>query len=217
MSPQLAYCADASAILSYQKCKDDRTDEHGWKKMRAGFAKVFLSSAYRKAKKRHPKLDQTIARELARLQEYESSGAEPSADIPAGIFGDLMKAVFSDGLEGTNARLAAEIGHTIGRWIYLVDAADDFEEDRKKHRFNPFLRVFGDQPTDQDWELIRTALTAILCETERAFLLFDSPPCPELKEILANILYCGLPQTALQKVRSKPLKSPDHDQKGDRT
>ena len=26
----------------------------------------------------------------------------------------------------------------MGRWIYLIDAADDYEKDVKHHRFNPF-------------------------------------------------------------------------------
>lgn len=113
-----------------------------------------------------------------------------------------MRAIFAEGLDGTAARLASEIGQTVGRWIYLMDAADDLEEDRKRKRFNPYLRLLGPAPTQEDWDMVRTALTAILCETERAFLLFGQPPCPELKEILANILYLGLPEAARQAVPS---------------
>ena len=195
-SPQLNYCADASALLSYQKCRDDRLDEKGWKKVRAGLMMMLLSSAYRKAKRRHPELDRTIETELKRLHDYEISSEVPSADVPAAIFGDLMRAVCSEGLDGMEARLAAEIGQTLGRWIYLTDAADDLAEDRKKHRFNPYAKMFGNPPTKEDAELLRTALKAILCETERAYLLMGEPPCPELKEILSNILYLGLPMAA---------------------
>ena len=86
------------------------------------------------------------------------------------------------------------IGSAVGHWIYLLDAADDFEEDRKRSRFNPYLNLFGNEPTDSDWENLRLALTAQLCRAESAFLLIDQYPAPELKEILSNILYLGLPQ-----------------------
>ena len=195
-SKQLDYCADASALLSYQKCRDDLLDEKGWKKLRARIMTVLLSSAYRKARRRHPQLDAAIETELKRLHDYETTADTPSADVPAAIFGDLMKAVCSDGLEGTEGRLAAEIGQTLGRWIYLTDAADDLADDRRRKRFNPYDQFFNDPPSKEDAETLRVALKAILCETERAYLLMGDSPCPELKEILSNILYLGLPMAA---------------------
>ena len=195
-SNELNYCADASALPAYQKCRDDFMDEHGFKKLRAILTLPFLAPAYRRAKKRHPALDQKIADHLERLHQYEMGGSEPSADIPASIFGDLMKDVCSEGMEGTSARLAAEIGQTLGRWIYLVDAADDLADDRKKNRFNPYTHLLSTPPTKEDAETLRVALKAILCETERAYLLMGEPPCPELGEILSNILYLGLPMAA---------------------
>ena len=105
-----------------------------------------------------------------------------------------MGAVFSEGLTDTEARIATVIGSAVGHWIYLADAADDFEEDRHRGRFNPYLHLFGNEPADTDWENLRLALTAQLCRAESAFLLIDQYPAPELKEILSNILYLGLPQ-----------------------
>ncbi len=195
-SKELDYCADASALLAYQKCRDDRMDERGFKKLRAAVLLPFLSTAYRKAQKRHPELDRRIADRLEELHRYEISETEPSADVPASIFGELMRDVCSEGLEGSSARLAAEIGQTLGRWIYLVDAADDLADDRKRKRFNPYTRLVGDPPTEADAETLRVALKAILCEAERAYLLMGESPCPELGEILSNILYLGLPMAA---------------------
>lgn len=209
-SPQLAYCADVSALLTYHKCADDLADERGLKRLRARVAKLGFGHAYRKAKKRRPLLNETIRDSLKRLADYERSGAEPSADVPAAIFGDLMQAVFADGLDGTAKRIAAEIGKHVGRWIYLADAADDFAQDRKKHRFNPYLNLFGADPTPEDWESVRLAMTATLADAERAFLLMDSFACPEAREILSNILYLGMPETV------RRILCPSIDQKGER-
>lgn len=196
-SPTLSYCADASALLVYHKLLDDIGDERGWKRLRARLTRPFLWGAYRKAKKRNPELNDVISRQLAALTQYEKdSSAPPSADRPALYFGELMEAVFAHGLTDANARIAGAIGRAVGRWIYLVDAADDFAEDRKKKRFNPYLRLFGEDPTPEDWETVSLALTALLCEAERAYLLIDGYTAPELREILANLLYLGLPQAA---------------------
>ncbi len=199
-SPTLAYCADASALLSYRKLLDDCADERGGKKLRALFARPFLAGAYRKAKKRHPALDAAIAEQLAALNTLETSpDVPPSVELPASCFGALMRAVFAEGLEDSDARIAGNLGDAIGRWIYLLDAADDLAEDVKKHRFNPYISSFGENLDESEKELVRLSLIAHLSDAERAFVLIDPPPNPEVQEILANILYLGLPQAA-QKV-----------------
>ena len=120
-----------------------------------------------------------------------------------------MEAVFSDGLEGTAQRLAKTIGKSVGHWIYLVDAADDFAQDRKRGRFNPYLRLFGETPSAADWENLRLSLTAQLCDAERAYLLIDPYPAPELREILANILYLGMPAVAARVTSPQNKKTTD--------
>lgn len=196
-SPTLAYCADASALLSYQKILDDCHDEHGRKKIRSCLLRPFLCRAYRKARKRHPALQETIARHLEQIHIYEND-ADPSigAELPAEQFGLLMAAAFSEGLTGSEARIAGSIGNAIGRWIYLLDAADDFSQDLQKGRFNPYRTMFGDSLSDEAREMIRLSLNAHLADAERAFLLIDTFPSAEVREFLANIFYLGLPRAA---------------------
>lgn len=210
LSPQLAYCADASAILTAGKLSDDRADERGFRKLRATVGGWFFSGAHRSARKRHPGLDRAVREKLALLREYERHGEEHSADELAAVFGDLLAAVFSDGLENADARIAAAMGKAVGYWIYLADAADDFEEDRKKKRFNALRARFGDAMTEDDRASVRLALGSALSDAQCAFELIDKFPHPELKEILSNILYIGMPDTA-KKVTAAPEES-----KGDR-
>lgn len=203
----LDFCADASAILCYHKLGDDLADEHGTKRLRALFLRPFFWSAYRRAKKRRPALDRAIGEHLKALSILEKSpDTGSSADALAECFGEVMAAVFSDGLSGNDERLARAIGRGVGRWIYFADAADDFDEDIRRNRFNPYRHTLGDAPTDADWEKVRLAMTAHLYEAERAFVLIDSYPAPELREILANILYLGLPETAARVTKQDDKK-----------
>ena len=56
--------------------------------------------------------------------------------------------------------------------------------------------VFKQGVSKEEKETIGLSLIAHLTDAERAFLLIDSFPVPELQEILANILYLGLPKAA---------------------
>jgi len=51
------------------------------------------------------------------------------------------------------------LGYLLGRWVYLIDAADDLAGDLKRGRFNPF--AYGDC---DPWQ----ALAATAAELERA-------------------------------------------------
>ena len=206
-SPQLSYCADASALLAAAKIEDDLADERGFRRIRAFFRRLFFAGAARRARRRHPDLYRKITADLSRLREIERDETIVSADAPAEVFGSLLASIFSEGLTDSAARIAAAIGDAVGRWIYLADAADDLAADAKKGRYNPLLRLFGKEPTAADWETVRTGLSATLSRAQRAFELMDAFPCPELREILANILYLGLPKMT-EKLTHAPQKSP---------
>ncbi len=198
-SNALDHAAYASALLTYGKIQDDLADERGGAHFKARLAKGAFRSAYRRAEKKYPTLQAVIKEQLRALSEYEKSGA-PSADRPAEIFGALLGEVFAFGLEGSEQKIAREIGTSVGHWIYLCDAADDFIEDRKKGRYNPYLSLFGNSPTQADWENAELSMTATLSKAAAALDLIDRYPHPELFEILSNILYLGLPAAAKRAV-----------------
>lgn len=196
-SETLCYCANASALLTYCKLLDDCADERGFRRLRAYVLRLLTHSAYRRAKKKLGALEGEIRQRLLALSEYEKNEERsPSADTPAAIFGELMAKVFSYGLEERNARVAAALGEAVGHWIYLADAADDFWEDLKKKRFNPFRDLFGEKPTPDDLENLRLSMIGQLMRGEQAMLLMEDFPAPELKELLYNMMYLGMPARA---------------------
>ncbi len=208
-SETLAYCAHASALLTYHKLQDDKNDEKGLKKARAVLSVPLFKKAYQKARRKYPDLDRKIATELSTLSEIERDpNAIPSADEPAACFGRLMEAVVSEGLEGTNARIAKSLGRAVGHWIYLIDAADDYTEDCKTDRFNPYRRIFREGINEEQWQSLQDSFKLILSEAERAHGLMDAHPQDEINEIISNILYLGMPATAERVVR-KNTKSPE--------
>ena len=193
-NPTLQYCAGAAALLNYHKVKDDLSDEKGLKKLSALCLLPFVSSARRKAIKRSElsPLDKKISAGLQRLSEIEKEGKK-SVDEPARVFGEILGDILSYGIEGDGARLAYTLGVSVGKWIYIADALDDWNDDARKGRYNPFILLYGNEsPDESTLEGIRIALKNELCSAEGAIDLIDFEN-PSVKNIIENILYLGLP------------------------
>ncbi len=194
----LRLCACMSAILAYHKVRDDRTDERGRKKALATLANPYVSTLRRRARRKG--YDAADDRVLAAMQALDALEKErpASVDEPADRFGELMAALLSHGLEGDRARLAHTVGRHIGRWIYILDAADDFEEDVRRERYNPFVCLYREPELKtlpkEKREAIRRSLQEELAGLERAFDLLDIDEDPDLRGVLSNILYEALPR-----------------------
>ncbi len=196
----LALCAYMSAILAHHKVRDDLRDEQGMKRTAATAVAPFVGSFRRRALKRgYREADSAVAEAMQALCELEAA-RPPSVDEPATLFGELMALLLAHGLTGNEAKLARKIGLHVGRWVYILDAADDFSEDVKKGRYNPLACLYADpamtELPDRKKQELRTALLAELMELECAFDLLDTSDNPDMDGILRNILYLGMPREA---------------------
>lgn len=193
----LAYCSYAFAILAYGKVIDDTNDERGAKKLKAMFAKPFASGMRKKAlRKNFSDLDIKVQSGLKKLAETEKLKLA-SVDAPADCFGDIMADILSYGLEGSNAAIMRNIGHHVGRWIYIIDACDDLVDDLKKNRYNPFIYLYdGNLLDDEQKQSVSASLKLELLAAEPAFDLIDFYDYCDIEEIIKNIIYRGMPDTA---------------------
>ena len=193
----LAYCAYAYAILAFGKTVDDISDEKGMKRLKARLSKPFTKHMRKKAlKKDFSELDKAVNDGLKKLSDTEKEKL-PSVDIPADRFGDILADILSYGLEGNNQRIMRNIGHHIGRWIYIIDAADDLKDDLAKKRFNPFIYLYNGKELTQDQKNdISMSLRLELLAAEPAFDLIDYNCDPNIEEIIKNIIYRGMPDVA---------------------
>lgn len=195
-NPELDFCAYASALLVWGKCRDDISDESGAKKLKARLARPFVSHMRKKSVKKYADLDRTISDLLKKLYETEQKKL-PSVDIPADCFGDILGNVCSYGYEGGIKKITYDIGRHIGRWVYIADAIDDCEEDLEKGRFNPFLCLYGGRlPTKEERANVADTLRLELSRAELAFDLLDYEGYGDIQGIIENIIYLGMPGMA---------------------
>ncbi len=208
----LAYCANAAAILTYGKIVDDLADERGIKRLKARLAKPFARGMRRRAMKKYAELDRLVSDGLKKLSEIEKQKLV-SVDIPADAFGEILADIVSFGLEGNDEKIMRKIGKHIGRWIYIVDAADDLDEDIKKQRFNAFACLYNGKIPEEDRETISNSLRLELLSAEPAFDLIDYNELYDIEAIVSNIIYRGMPNT-VEKVLGLKCKCQNNSMKG---
>jgi len=179
--PTLQLAADESVILTWWKLRDGVADGKGWKKLGPWTLSVLLRPAYRKAAGLRPEFDRRVRSHLERLARLEREQC-PSMDRPADAFACLLRDAVPE-----EDRINREILYHTGRWIYLADARDDLEQDRRDGAYNPLVLRYGPQVDD---EALGDTMTHSLELAQAAFQLGDFG---ERTPILENILYLGLP------------------------
>lgn len=185
-STAVDYAADVMVILAYHKFLDDWHDERS----AAGFAgKLAFGRAYRKLRKQYPNVCMHVEAALSKLSalEAEQSG---SIDRTSEAFSDLMESLFTgfaekyrDAVSPVQERVLSQLGRALGRWIYMIDALDDFAKDEKCGSYNPLLYrknyLAG----------MEILLYHSLAEIEKAYDLLDFA---KNREIIENIIFLGL-------------------------
>ncbi len=190
---ELHYCARAAALLTYHKLRDDLKDETGRRRARARVGLLLARKMKRRASAALPGLDEKIKAGLDRLAELEADRAA-SVDLPAGVFGDITAEILSYGLSDAQAAISRRIGYHVGKWIYIADALDDYPDDIRHGRYNPFSRLWEDEIPPESREGIVSALKRELMEAELGFNLIDYRDNDTLCGVISNIIYCGMPR-----------------------
>ena len=194
----MIYSSCVAAYLSWRKCMDDAADAKGrLKKFFFGVSPLtlFFSRLKKKALKLYPELEAQIEPPLSRLSGLEKAKCK-SMDETASCFAELMQNVASFGIKGEEGEKTAKIiGWHLGRWLYSVDAIDDFDKDLKKGEYNPLVECCGDKNSlISDIDLLKSSLASSLGEMRSAFCSFASmSPASCIEPIILNIINLGLP------------------------
>ena len=146
-----------------------------------------MADAYEKhlpdIERRWPRQCQAVKSSIEALSALEKENC-PNPDEPAGAFGQLMGELLVV-REDLWADILRKMGNALGRFIYLLDAELDYDRDRRKGKYNPFLAK-GEGKDWAKWEDY-LVLTMGRCTSE-----FEKLPLVQDKALLDNILYSGV-------------------------
>ena len=138
----LARAADESVILAWWQARDGVADHGAVKGLKYRAGSGALSGAYRRAAERRPGFDRAVRRQLDILAALEAERC-PSLDAPADAFAALLSGAAAEVDDPTRRRVLEQILYHLGRWVYLVDAADDLKEDAASGNYNPVALRYG--------------------------------------------------------------------------
>lgn len=160
------YAAKMSIYLLKYKLKDDAADD-----------KKFLASALAAIL---PDTGGDFVPEcLSHLAEIEARGVK-DPDLAAAPFAQLCRRLFTpEFIPVQNTPALGQLGCDLGRWIYLADACEDFEKDKKSGSYNPYTDLEGAEE-ELYFTLSRVAAAFDLLEIRR------------YRPLLENIIYAGL-------------------------
>ena len=176
------YAASMNILLSYYKLEDNLYDDNGIKdKLAYELYKGKLKKAYEK----YPQKAEYIKQQLGNLRELEKQESK-SIDKVSNTFGNLMGEIFVYKKDEYEQNLR-NIGFNLGKYIYILDAYEDLEEDNKKGRYNPFIDYIDkkEELKNKVDRLISMSLGMATKNIEQLNLEFN-------KSIINNIIYSGV-------------------------
>ena len=127
-----------NTILVYYKYTDDIADGDKGKGKRWWF-----SSGYKRAKKAYPEIENIVRECMAEQQKTEAEKTDSldrAADASARLIAKVCDYILGEKRTDSTYRLF----YSVGKWIYLIDALDDYDKDVKKGAYNPFVLAYNE-------------------------------------------------------------------------
>lgn len=193
MNKSLEYCAKTSVILTKLKLKDNVNDSKGLAKLKAKTVGL-VSLFFKKTEEDLKPLEEKVAECINNLTVLEKDNSD-SIDQTADTFGVLLGTLSSFGQNEENSRLLYEIGYHLGKWIYVIDAIDDMEDDIKHKSFNVIVNNYGETLKDEHKDALYCALMLELDSMSKCIELLDFSKHSDLEGIIKNVIYSGMVKT----------------------
>ena len=186
-----ALAADMSVILTWWQIQDGIADRGFWNGLKYRAASWTLRWAYQKARLLRPAFDEGTQCHLQALSRLEKEQC-PSIDAAADTFAQLLSGAADEVDDSAKRRVLAQMLYHLGRWIYLIDAADDLKKDAAAGSYNPLpmrYQLPGDTLTDTARQELAQTLDSSIRAMAAAFELWDFG---QYDPVIESTVYQGL-------------------------
>jgi len=127
-----------NTALAYFKLCDDKADGE-----KRGILRHLYKAGYKRALKRHPKIAEIISRQTEEQAAVEKAGCA-IIDMAAEPTAVMMREISNYLLGEFSTAETQKLFYNLGKWVYLIDALDDYDKDVKKGRYNVLFNVYGE-------------------------------------------------------------------------
>ena len=187
--------------LAYYKYTDDIMDGDKGRGKRLWFQRGFA-----RARRKYPEIARIVRDNLAMQDKVEKAKID-SVDRAADATANMI-AEFSDYVLGEKANVYTKnLFYALGKWIYLIDALDDYDKDVKKGAYNPFTLAYGEgckaQLMEKQGDSVRFIFQSVFCSIEENLAGISFKYNRDLSD---NILLRGLPKTTREIMNGNACK-----------
>jgi hypothetical protein len=204
VNDELTYCARTTSILTRLKLRDNVNDSHGISRIKAKIAGG-VSVFFKKTDKSLHELEEKTVSSINELTRLENENSD-SIDKTSSTFGTLLGNLAAHGIDGASGRILYDIGYHLGRLIYVMDAIDDFEDDKKSGSFNVIKNAYGDTLENSTREVLKCSMLLVLEKLSLGVELLDLFKAQDCERIIKNIVYIGLPNEIKRVISGKKRK-----------
>ena len=189
------YAADLTVAFMYHKCADNWRDDHNI--VSRGY-QAMLKKSYRQAKLIRPKEVLQIEkcmRTIAALENVPEAAPEATVNLFSTLMGDLLAT-----RQDQWAASLKMFGCSLGRFVYMMDATVDYDDDSRKNKPNPVIAL---ELTPVQMESMLEMMLAPAAES------FERLPLVQDIDLLRNTLYAGVWQE-YHHMMQKRKEEPEH-------
>ena len=172
------FAGAVSVIMTYYKLEDTILDSGFFKATAARFLKLIFKRSHKKAVAAYPEIEKS-----------QNNSIDRSADPTAKAISNLCLLFAKNDDEKI---ILKEFGYYIGRWIYLMDAADDYFEDKQNKSFNPFASHFNNSDNISNFEIMDYCNSTLNLTVSMSISAFNLLDLTLYKPVLENIMNLGL-------------------------
>lgn len=206
-NPSLEFSAGVALIMLYYKVRDDIADGGFKEKLRSYLILPFVRGARKKAARKLPEIDRIMkesADKQAALEKAGCQNVDEAAHPSAEFLSRICKVMARDERQ---KRILERFGYLLGRWIYLIDALDDMEEDLEKGNYNPFLAAnqIKAGETEKIKEVAEKAKGSLNLTTAEIGAAYELLELNRFRPIFNNVIYLGFADT-MNQIRTKRSK-----------
>lgn len=184
--------ASLNIILARYKLRDDVLDEH-----KGSFKSAFISKGYKRAKKLQPEMDKIVCDGYKNLLNLEQKG-EKSVDIVSDSFATMMAKISNVLFGEFSTEYTYNLVYALGKWVYLIDALDDYDKDIKNKSYNVFYNAYG-QNSYAEFIEKNSSEIAFIFNTVLAQISENYKQIPKKfnGDLVENVLFKGIPKTTV--------------------
>lgn len=191
------YTSNVAILMLYYKLKDNINDRGIKDKVVSASIEPYIKHLSKRAILNYPQISEALKDMYEKQYTLENDGCDSidmAAEPTAAVMAVICECISNDPIQ---KRVLHAFGYQLGRWVYMIDATDDVEDDIKKGNYNPFAQMLNISVWDENCkdELLQIAKPNLYITLGELIKIYELLDLKRFQPIVDNIITMGLKET----------------------